>query len=56
MVSMVKYRKECDCPAGATSGRLVLTAESDAGEIVIRVTLNPGPVCDGCDKPWRQTQ
>ncbi len=53
---MVKYRKDCDCPAGvtATSGRLVCSTESDAGETIIRVTLYPGPVCDGCDKPWRQ--
>ena len=53
----VEYRKDCACIAGvtATSGRLVFATESDAGEIMVRATLYPGPVCDGCDRPWRQT-
>lgn len=54
----VFYEKDCDCPRGvtATSGRLVIKTEpADAGGLRARATLYPGPVCDGCDKPWKQT-
>jgi hypothetical protein len=51
---IIEWKKDCKCNATATKPGFTFTQqEGPRMEIQCVVTFHPGPVCDGCGKPWR---
>lgn len=55
---IVEWEKQCTCwPMTATTGRVTLNEQKKTSEsVVVTITLQPGPVCDVCNTPWKEVK
>jgi len=54
---IVEWAKDCKCNTTATRpGFTFRQREGENNTITVTVTFHPGPVCDGCGKPWKRVR